>query len=586
MSDEQPVKLSPVEGFKSESNFLRGDIAAELASDAPSLSKGGIQLIKHHGSYEQDDRDRRAEAKANKVPGGKYYSYMVRLAIPGGRITSEQMLAQIALCDELGNSTLRVTTRQGLQLHGVLKQNLKPVIRRINDVQLTTLAACGDVKRNVMCSPAPYKNNAVYDQMQEMADAITERLNPRTSAYHELWLTDENGDKELAGGGQPDHEPIYGPTYLPRKFKIGVALPGDNHADVYSQDIGLLAVTAGNNGDGHVLGYNMLVGGGFGTTPSAKKTFAAVGQMLGYVSAEKAVDLCEAVVKVQRDFGNRSDRKVARLKYLVSDVSGWGIDRFRQKVEEYYGDEIEPARETPPLGHDDGMGWREQGDGKWFYGLNIENGRIADSLAPEWTKFEGSINLKSAIKEVCEVLSPPMRLTAHQGVIFCDIEAGDKEKLTAILKSHNVPLTEEISNARRWSMACPALPMCGLAVTESERVLPGMLDDLDAELAKLELTDEVFTTRMTGCPNGCARPYNSDIGLVGKTKGKYTLFLGGRTEGNRLNWIYKDLVPSEEVVSTLAPVLKHFKELRNDGESFGDFCDRIGKDELLAKCDA
>ncbi|MEM6656005.1 MAG: NADPH-dependent assimilatory sulfite reductase hemoprotein subunit [Planctomycetota bacterium] len=594
MSDK-PRKLSPVEGFKTESNYLRGTIAEELASDAPGLSKEGIQLIKHHGSYEQDDRDRRLEARANKVPGNKYYSYMVRLAIPGGRLSSEQFLAQLDLCDELGNSTMRATTRQGLQLHGVLKQNLKAVIRRINETQLTTLAACGDVRRNVMVSPAPFKNNPVYDQMQEMADAITEHLNPRTSAYHELWLTDDDGNRTLAGGGPPklptgnahgsDEEPIYGPTYLPRKFKIGIAVPGDNSADVYSQDIGLLAIVEGEGEDARVVGYNMLVGGGFGNTPSAKKTFAAVGQTLGYVSNEETVALCEAVVKVQRDYGNRTDRKVARLKYLVSEVSGWGIDRFRQKVEEYYGGEIDPARDMPTLGHDDGMGWREQGDGRWFYGLNIENGRIADGLGPDKMSYDGPINLKTALREVCTKLAPPIRVTPHQGLIFCDLEAGDKEPLLEILRSHNVPLTEDISNARRWSMACPALPMCGLAVTESERALPSLMDELDSELTKLELTDEVFTTRMTGCPNGCARPYNSDIGLVGKTKGKYTVLLGGRSEGDRLNWIYKDLVPTEEVVPTLTPVLKLFKEQRADGESFGDFCHRIGKDELLTVCD-
>lgn len=570
MSDA-PVKLSAVEGFKTESNFLRGSIADELADGSPNFSKGSIQLIKHHGTYEQDDRDRRAEAKASKVPGGKYFSYMVRSAIPGGRLTSAQLLAQLDLCDEVGNSTLRVTTRQGLQLHGVLKENLKQVICKINESQLTTLAACGDVKRNVMCSPAPYKNHPVYDQMQQLADDITEALNPKTTAYHELWLTNnETGEKTLAGGGAPDVEPLYGPTYLPRKFKLGVGRPGDNSADIYSQDIGLMAISEGDV----VVGYNVLVGGGFGVTPSAKKTFAAIGTAMAYVPADQAVAICEAVLKVQRDFGNREDRKVARLKYLVKS---WGLDRFKQKVEEYYGADLEAPRDVAINGHDDGMGWHEQGDGRWFYGLNIENGRIKD---------EQSFRLKTALREIGNTLAPPLRLTPHQGIIFCDIEAGDRDKLETILKEHGVPLTEEISTIRRWSMACPALPLCGLAVTESERALPGMIDQLEAELNKLGLTDEVFTTRMTGCPNGCARPYNSDIGLVGKTKGKYTIFLGGRTEGDRLNWIYKDLVPTEEVVSTLTTVFTHFRDARQPGEKLGDFCDRLGRDELLATCDA
>ncbi|MCA9240028.1 MAG: NADPH-dependent assimilatory sulfite reductase hemoprotein subunit, partial [Planctomycetales bacterium] len=308
---EETQQLSAVEGIKSGSNYLRGNIAAELVDGNPNLGKDTIQLIKFHGSYEQDDRDRRAEAKQNKVPGGKYYSYMVRIAMPGGRISSEQLLAQLDLCDEVGNGTLRITTRQGIQLHGVLKGNLKKVIRRINEVELTTIAACGDVRRNVMCSPAPYKGDPVYDQLMHAAERIADATMPQTTAYYELWLADENGEKTLAGGGAPkDHEPLYGPTYLPRKFKMGLALPGDNAADIYSQDIGLLAVCENWN----VVGYNVVVGGGFGTTPSADKTFPAVGQPMGYVPADLIIDVVMAIMKVQRDFGNRSDRKVARMK--------------------------------------------------------------------------------------------------------------------------------------------------------------------------------------------------------------------------------------------------------------------------------
>ncbi|MEM9186659.1 MAG: NADPH-dependent assimilatory sulfite reductase hemoprotein subunit [Planctomycetota bacterium] len=572
---EEPVKLSAVEGIKTSSNYLRGDIAEELVNGEPNLSKDSIQLIKHHGSYEQDDRDRRKEAKANGVPGGRYYSYMVRSAIPGGRLTSAQLLAQLDLCDEIGNSTLRITTRQGLQLHGILKDNLKRCIRRINETQLTTLAACGDVSRNVMCSPAPYKNDAVYDEVQALAETLAAKLAPQTTAYHELWLTDDaTGEKTLAGGGKPaeatpqDHEPLYGPTYLPRKFKLGVALPGDNNADLYSQDIGLLAIADA----GRVVGYNVLVGGGFGNTPSKKNTSPMVGQPLAFVPPEAAVDACKAIMKVQRDFGNRSDRKIARMKYLIRD---WGLDRFKQKVEEYFGEAMAPPRPVKVDGHDDGMGWRPQGDGRWFYGLNVENGRIKD---------DGEFRLKSALREVGATLAPPLRLTAHQGLIFCDLAEEDKPRLEAILKSHGVPLTEEISKARRWSMACPALPLCGLAITESERYLPTMMDALDALLAELGLADEDFTTRMTGCPNGCARPYNSDIGLVGKARGKYTLLLGGSRLGHRLNWVYKDMVPQDDVVPTLKPVFELFKSDRTGGESFGDFCHRVGKEDLLATC--
>ena len=561
---DKPAKPSAVEGFKEESNYLLGPIPEDLADENDYVGKASIQLLKHHGTYQQDNRDERGK-------DGKKYSFMVRTAMPGGRISSSQMLAELDLCDEVGNTTLRITTRQGLQLHGVLKKNLKRAIRRINEVQLTTLAACGDVERNVMCSPAPYKNDPVYDQMQDLAYNLAVHLRPHTTAYHELWLTDEDtGEKERVGGGSNGDvvEPIYGPTYLPRKFKTGIGLPGDNSADIYSQDLGLLAICE----NWSIVGYNVLVGGGFGVTPSAKKTFAAVAQPMCFVTPDQVIDVATAIIKVQRDFGNRSDRKVARMRYLIHN---WGLDKFKEKVEEYYGGQLPPPRDEVAEDFNDGMGWHPQGDGRWFYGLNVENGRIKD---------EGDFRLKSALREVCRELRPPMRLTPHQGIIFCELEDSERPRLESILRKHGVPLTEDISQARRWSMACPALPTCGLAITESERALPGMMDHLEQELQSMGLGDEVFTTRMTGCPNACARPYNSDIGLVGKTKGKYTLLLGGRRQGDRLNFIYKDLVPAEEVVPTLVSVFAFFKEAREEGESFGDFCNRQGTEQLLARC--
>jgi sulfite reductase (ferredoxin) len=581
------AEMSPVEKLKADSNYLEGQIAQDLADSTDHVSKGSTNLLKHHGTYQQDDRERRGEARAEAGPDGpakaKFFSFMVRTAIPGGRLTSDQLLGELDLCDEVGNTTLRITTRQGLQLHGILKKDLKQTIARINEIQLTTLAACGDVKRNVMCSPCPYNGDGVHEEMFELAGEIVKQLNPRTTAYHKIWLTNgETGESvdlgdvglsELKSGrampGDDALEPIYGKTYLPRKFKIAIGLPGDNSVDAYANDIGLLAVCE----DWKVVGYNVVVGGSFGVTPSAKKTFPAVALPLCYIPADQAVDLCIAVVKVQRDFGNREDRKVARMKYLIHN---WGIERFKEKVEEYFGESLERMRPMELLGFNDGMGWHEQGDGKWFYGLNVENGRIKD---------DERMQLKTALREICTTMQLPLRLTPHQGIIFCDIAAEDRERLEEILKRHNVPLTEEISTVRRWSMACPALPTCGLAVTESERVLPSIIDELEVELKSLGLENDVFTTRMTGCPNGCARPYNSDIGLVGKTKEKYTIFLGGRTVGDRLNFIYKDLVPTDKVVPTLAPVLRLFKEGRHDGETFGDFCHRVGKDELLMHCD-
>lgn len=564
MADEK--KLSPVEGIKRESEFLRGAIPEELIDENDHFGKESVQLLKHHGTYQQDDRDLRG-AKSEGGKSSRRHMFMVRTKLPAGILTAEQMLAELDLGDELGNSTLRVTSRQGLQLHGVMKQNLKETIRRINTAKLTTLGACGDVERNVMCCPAPLRQNGVRAEMQELAFRLAEHLAPRSGAYRECWLTDtETGEKELVASGKPEEvEPIYKDVYLPRKFKTAIALPEDNCVDIYTHDLGFLAIVE----NGQIVGYNVLVGGGQGVTPSAKKTFPALAKRMAFVRPEQAVDVATAVVEVQRDFGNRSDRKVARLKYLIAD---WGIEAFRAKVEEYYGvplDDLHPADVT---GFDDHMGWHAQGDGKFFYGLNIENGRIQDT---------DSMQLKQAMRQICTELGPGVHLTSHQSVLLTDLAEDAQGRLGEILSAHGIKPTEEISNARRWSMACVAWPTCGLSITESERALPGMIDQLEPELAKLGLDAEDFTLRMTGCPNGCARPYNSDIGLVGKAKGKYTIFLGGRLLGDRLSFIYKDLVPAEEVIPELAAVFAFFKSAREEGETFGDFCHRQGAEALV-----
>ncbi len=562
MADEK--KLTPVEIIKSESQFLRGSIPQDLLEDDnPQFAKPNTQLLKFHGTYQQDDRDSRNK----KGPDGKSvkeFSMMTRTRIPGGRLTSEQMIAHLDLCDTLGNATLKCTTRQALQLHGIVKSDLRETIQRINAVQLSTLAACGDVNRNVMCCPAPIAD-AVHDELRRLTDALKDHLAPKTRAYYELWLQDEaTGEKELVGGGEPDDEPIYGPTYLPRKFKIGIAKPDDNCIDIYTNDLGFLAVIR----DDKVIGYNVSVGGGLGTTPSAKKTFPALAKRMAFCTPEQACEVAEAVVKVQRDHGNRSDRKVARMKYLIAEK---GIEWFREKVEEYYGQKLPDCTEDEVHGFDDHMGWFPQGDGKFFYGWNVENGRLFDSDDRRW---------KSAIREICAELSPGINLTAHQSMLFTDLEESDRGKLEAIIKKHNLPLSEDISTVRRWSMACVALPTCSLAVTESERVLPKLMDQLEVELAKLGLDKEAFTVRMTGCPNGCARPYNADIGLVGKTKEKYTVFLGGQLLGKRLGKIYQDVVHFDDLTATLTPVFVAFKQHRTENETFGDFCDRVGNEQL------
>jgi len=558
-------KRSGVEEVKEASQFLYRMLAEEVFNDQPAFSEKAVQVLKHHGTYQQDDRDRRRE--------GKTYIMMVRVKVPGGVLTWQQLLAQLDLCDELGNATARITDRQDLQLHGVLKRNLREAIQRINEVQMTTLGACGDVVRNVICCPAPLRHDGVREELQELARAVTRHLLPRTPAYHQIWLTDpETQEKELVGGqADPEEvEPIYGKTYLPRKFKIALGLLDDNCVDVYANDLGFVAIVE----DGRIAGFNVLAGGSLGVTPSNKNTFPALAKPVGFISKDEVIPIAEAVVKIFRDFGERGDRKRARLKYLIADR---GIDWFRQTLEQYYGRSIRDPLPVSVRGFDDHIGWHNQGDGKWFYGLNVENGRILD---------RDGFRLKSAIREICQRFQPGIRFTAHQSILFCDLAENVRPELEGILREHGVPLSEEISQVRRWSMACVALPTCPLAVTESERVLPGLIDQLEVELVRLGLENERFTVRMTGCPNGCARPYNADIGLVGRTVNKYAIYLGGRLLGDRLGELYLDTVPLGEIIPTLRPVLTLFAQHRQNGETLGDFCHRIGIQKLRELCAA
>ena len=565
MAESDEVKLSKLELLKQDSRQLRGTIVDELSNDADHFSADACQLLKHHGTYQQDDRDLRKAKNPDGTPKGKTYICMVRTRIPGGKVTAEQFLAELDLCDRVGNGTLRITSRQGLQLHGVVKGNLRETIREINRIKLTSFAACGDVERNVMCCPAPYRNNTVRDQMQDMADRVAEHLKPRTTSYYDIWLKDENGDRTNVAEFQPVDEPIYGPRYLPRKFKTAFALPEDNCIDLYSQDLGFLAIVENET----IVGYNVLVGGGQGVTPSAKKTFPALAKRMTFVVPEQVVPVAEAVVKVQRDFGNRGDRKIARLKYLIANR---GLDWFKSTVEEYFGSPLPEPHAADVTEVDDHLGWHEQGDGRLFLGMNIENGRIKD---------EGDLRIKSGLRTVLERFGKDTRLTALQSVILCDIEPADRDEVETILADHGIRPAEDLSLIRRYSMACPAMPTCGLAVSDSERVLPGLINNLEDELDRLGLSGERISLHMTGCPNGCVRPYSPDIGLVGKTLGKYTVFLGGNAQGTRLAYIYKDLVPLDEVVATLSGPLACFKAERTEGESFGDFCARRGKETLL-----
>lgn len=565
MSDE--VKLHKNESIKEHSHQLRGTLAEELRSGAEGFSADMEQLIKFHGFYQQEDRDARHQKNADGTPVQRPTSFMVRSRIPGGKLTAAQFLSELDLCDRFGNGTLRVTTRQGLQLHGVLMKDLKSTIREINEIKLTTIAACGDVNRNVMCCPAPYKNNKVFDELQAFADRLAEHFRPRTTGYWEIWMTDDAGEQRKVDEFQPVEEPIYGATYLPRKFKMAVALPHDNCVDVLANDMGFIAIVEQET----IKGYNIVVGGGMGQTPSAKKTFPALAKPLAFVTPEQAIAVGEAVVKVQRDNGNRSDRKLARLKYVIAN---WGIEKFTAEVEKYCGFPLTPPVPLEITDVDDHIGWHEQGDGRLFLGINVENGRIKD---------EGKLRLKTGFRAILAKFPVAVRLTALQAVILCDIRPADRPEIDRLMREHGMAAAEELSLLRRYSAACPAWPTCGLAVTESERALPGVIDELEAELARLGLAGERIAIHMTGCPNGCARPYTPDIGFVGRAAGeKYTIYLGGNVQGTRLGYVFKDYVPKTEILETLGPVFSRFRSERTLGETFGDFCARLGKDALSA----
>jgi sulfite reductase (ferredoxin) len=573
-----PPKPSKVEAIKLASEYLKTFVADELKNGSTHFTEDAATVLKFHGSYQQDDRDLRKQLK--KEGKDAAHQFMVRVRIVGGKLSAPQFLACDHLAQTVGNGSLRITTRQEFQLYGVLKHDLQTTMRQINEALLSTLAACGDVERNVLCCPAPLYDS-IRDDLNADALAWAAHCAPRSSTYWEIWLDGEKIESlppdatiEVPTPGDDPVEPIYGKTYLPRKFKTAFALPEDNCTDIHANDLGFLGVVV----DGRLAGYNVLAGGGLGTTPSAQKTFPFLAQPLCFVDRGDVKKIGEAVLKVYRDCGNRSDRKRARLKYIIHD---WGMPAFRAKVEEYLGHSLADPRPITVTGVDDHLGWHPQGNGKLFLGIPVENGRIKD---------DGDLRLASGLRAFFQRYKTPARLTCQQSILLEDIEPSRRGEIERWLAEYGIASVEQISTVRRWSMACPALPTCGLAVTEAERALPGILDQLEVELSRLGLEKERFTVRMTGCPNGCARPYNSDVGLVGRSAhinedgtpgpGTYTIFLGGRTVGDRLNTEFKDYVPYDQVVAELVPIFVRFKAERNDGESFGDFCDRVGALEL------
>ncbi|NER95382.1 MAG: sulfite reductase, ferredoxin dependent [Symploca sp. SIO1B1] len=568
-------KLSKLEGIKEQSNFLREPLATELQQDTTHFTEDAIQILKFHGSYQQDNRDNRVKGQE------KDYQLMLRTRNPGGFIPPELYLTLDRLSEEYGNHTLRVTTRQGFQLHGVLKKNLKATIASIINSMGSTLGACGDLNRNVMAPPAPYKNKPEYQYAQEYAVKVADLLTPQTGAYYEIWL---DGEKAISAEEAPEvkaarqrngngtifsdkEEPIYGTHYMPRKFKCSVTVPGDNSIDLYTQDVTLVVIT---NNQGELTGFNVFVGGGMGRTHNKEETFARLADPLGYVEKDDVYDLLKAIVATQRDYGDRVNRRHARMKYLLQD---WGVDKFRATVEGYFGKEIAPSKPLPPFKYQDYLGWNEQGDGKLFLGISIENGRVKD---------EGNFQLKTALRDITKQFALPMLLSANHNIVLYEIEPSQKQEIEQILEQRGIQITPEgIEPLVRYSMACPALPTCGLAIAESERALPGMVERIRVLLNKLGLEQEHFVIRMTGCPNGCARPYMAELGFVGSLPGKYQVWLGGSPDQTRLAQPYVERMPAEELETFLEPILVYFKQERQTAEeSFGDFCDRVGFDAI------
>ncbi|MDX2229607.1 MAG: sulfite reductase, ferredoxin dependent [Leptolyngbyaceae cyanobacterium bins.349] len=568
-------KVSKVEGIKERSNFLREPVATELQLDTTHFSEDAIQILKFHGSYQQDNRDHRIKGQE------KDYQFMLRTRNPGGFIPPELYLTLDRLADEYGNQTLRATTRQGFQLHGVLKKNLKATIAAIVHNMGSTLGACGDLNRNVMAPPAPYKNRPEYQYAWEYANQIADLLTPQTGAYYEIWLdgekaisAEENPEvvaaRQRNGNGtivQDSPEPIYGTHYMPRKFKISVTVPGDNSVDLFSQDVSLVVIT---DATGALQGFNIYAGGGLGRTHNKEETFPRVADPIGYVDQADVYDLVKAIVATQRDYGDRGDRRHARMKYLLED---WGVERFRAKVEEYLGKAIHPLKPTPRFEFLNFLDWQDQGDGKLFLGISIDNGRIKD---------EGDFQLKTALREIIQTYNLPMRLTPSQNVLLYDIDPADQAAIQQILDRCGVQRPAAIDPLVRDAMACPALPTCGLATTESERAIPGILERIRALLTKVGLDGEHFIIRMTGCPNGCARPYLAELAFVGTGPGMYQVWVGASPNQDRLANVYLEKMHVDTLETTLEPVFALFKTARHTGERFGDFCDRVGVEAIQA----
>ena len=546
-------KLSPNEPLKENSDYLRGTLAEEIAdTNTGSICADSQQLSKFHGMYLQDDRDVRAGRRKKKLE--KSYSFLIRVRLPGGVSTPEQWLAMDSIADQYANGTLKITTRQTWQLHGVIKNNLKKTIQGMNTAALDCIAACGDVNRNVICNANPHQSE-LHAEVVDFSHKISDHLMPRSRAYHEIFL-----DEEKVVSSEEVIEPLYGKTYLPRKFKITVAIPPSNDVDLYAHCLSFIAIIENKK----IVGYNVAVGGGMGMTHGQNETFPRLADVIGFISPDKAIDVAEKVMLVQRDYGERGDRKLARLKYTVERMTA---DGFLSKLEEYLGYKLEPVRKFKFDSNGDRFGWTTDDSGMHHLNLFIPGGRVIDSSA---------YPMKTGLREIAKIHDGEFRMTANQNLVISNISDAKKPEIEHLLGEYGILKSHERSAMRLNSIACVALPTCGLALAEAERYLPDLITELEEVLEEAGLRHDAITIRMTGCPNGCGRPYLGEIGFVGKGPGKYNVYLGAGFHGERLNKLYKEAVPGADIKELLAPIIKDYAKARNDGEHFGDFVIRAG----------
>jgi sulfite reductase (NADPH) hemoprotein beta-component len=550
MSD---AMLTEVEKVKAASRHLRGSLVKSLADSLTgAIADDDTHISKFHGIYQQDDRDLRSERKRQRLEPA--YSFMIRARLPGGVITMEQWRNVDRIASEWANNTIRLTTRQAIQFHGVIKKDLKASIAAINQAMMDTIAACGDVNRNVMAPPLP-PLSGIHREVQAHAEELSTHLTPATRAYHEIWL---DGDK--VESSEPEVEAIYGDTYLPRKFKIAFVVPPRNDTDVFAQDLGYIAIVE----NGRLVGYNITVGGGMGMSHGEPATYPRLGDVLGFCAPDQVIAVGEAVLTTQRDFGDRTNRKHARLKYTIDDR---GLDWLRAEVERRLDFRLSAQRPYAFVGNGDVYGWQQDDREQWHYTLFVQNGRVGDF---------GQRQLKQGLREIAAVHDGEFRLTPNQNLIISGVSNASKKAISGLLQRYGIENNRHATSLRLHSMACVAFPTCALAMAESERYLPSLVDKLDVLLEGHGLSNDAITIRMTGCPNGCARPYIAEIGLVGKGPGTYNLYLGAGFAGDRLGRLYLDNANEVQIIEALSPLFARYASDRGDDEHFGDFLIRDG----------